>query len=189
MSVLPIVRVAAWVALVLNIVLWASAQVLAGYAAHRLPATRLERDGWLLRLRSFEDGGRWYQRVLHIGRWKDRLPEAGAFFEGGVTKRTLPGRSEGGVERFAAETRRAELAHWASFACLPFCVIWNDFLGVALMVTYGLVVNLPLIAIQRYNRGRTQRILGARAQRRAGRGRRDGSQCRKTIDSPDRMEP
>lgn len=32
-------------------------------------------------------------------------------------------------------------------------------------MTYGLVVNLPLIAIQRYNRGRTQRILAARARR------------------------
>ena len=162
MSGLPIVAVAPPVALVLNVALWAGAQVLAGYGAHRLPLSRLERDGWLLRLRPFEDGGRWYERRLRIGRWKDRLPEAGAFFDGGVSKRTLPGRSAGGLERFAAETRRAELAHWASFGCLPWCLIWNDALGVALMCTYGLVFNLPLIAIQRYNRGRTDRILRKR---------------------------
>lgn len=165
MTVLPIVALPAAAVLGLNIALWASAQVLAGYAAHRLPLDRLDHDGWLLRLRPFEDGGRWYRRRLRIDRWKDRLPEAGAFFEGGMTKRTLPGRRAGGVERFAAETRRAELAHWASFAGLPLCVIWNDVLGVVLMVTYGLVVNLPLIAIQRYNRGRTQRILATRARR------------------------
>ena len=165
MNRLPIVAVTPVIALVLNIALWSSAQILAGYRAHRLPLSRLEHDGWLLRLHPFEDGGRWYERRLRIGRWKDRLPEAGGFFEGGMTKRALPGRSEGGLERFAAETRRAELAHWASFACLPVCLIWNDALGVVLMGAYGLVFNLPLIAIQRYNRGRTDRILALRAER------------------------
>jgi glycosyl-4,4'-diaponeurosporenoate acyltransferase len=168
-SALPLVVAAPAAVLVLNVALWASAQILAGYAAHRLPLTRLQHDGRLLRLRRFEADGRWYERRLHIGRWKDRLPEAGAFFDGGITKRTLPGRSDGGLERFAAETRRAEIAHWASFVGLPLCLIWNDRLGVALMVAYGLVVNLPLIAIQRYNRGRIERIL--RRRRLAGRGR------------------
>lgn len=174
MSGVPIVSLPPAVALVLNIALWASAQVLSGYLAHRLPVSSLQRDRGLLRLRSFEDDGRWYERRLRIGRWKDRLPEAGAFFDGGVTKRQLPGRTAGGVERFAVETRRAELAHWGSFACLPFCLIWNDALGVALMCTYGLVVNLPFIAIQRYNRGRTDRILRARERRRARSGTQGG---------------
>jgi glycosyl-4,4'-diaponeurosporenoate acyltransferase len=165
-SSVPIVSVPPLVALGANVALWASAQVLAGYAAHRLPLSKLERDGWLLRIRPFEDRGRWYERTLRIGRWKDRLPEAGAFFDGGMTKRAIPARRAGGVERFAAETRRAELAHWASFACLPFCVAWNDVLGVALMVVYGLAINLPLIAIQRYNRARTDHILTARTRRR-----------------------
>lgn len=165
MTVLPLVAVPAAVALTLNIALWAGAQVSAGYAAHRLPLARLQRDGRLLRLRRFEAGGRWYERRLRIRRWKDRMPEAGAFFAGGMAKRSLPGRSDEGLERFAAETRRAELAHWASFACLPFCLLWNDALGVALMIAYGLIVNLPLIAIQRYNRGRIDRVLTARAAR------------------------
>lgn len=165
MSWLPLVSLPTAAVLALNVALWAGAQVLAGYAAHRLPLARLDHDGWLLRLRPFEDDGRWYQRTLRIGRWKDRLPEAGAFFDGGMAKRSIPGRRDGGVERFAAETRRAELAHWGSFACLPFCVIWNDLLGVVLMATYGVVVNLPLIAIQRYNRGRSERILAARSRR------------------------
>jgi glycosyl-4,4'-diaponeurosporenoate acyltransferase len=168
MSVLPLVSVAAPVALGLNVALWAGAQVLAGYAAHRLPLARLQHDRGLLELRRFEAGGRWYERRLRIARWKDRLPEAGAFFAGGLTKRAVPPRAGGGVERLAAETRRAELAHWWSFAGLPLCVVWNDALGVALMVAYGLAVNLPPIAIQRYNRGRAERILQARRRRRAG---------------------
>jgi glycosyl-4,4'-diaponeurosporenoate acyltransferase len=164
-SRVPLVEVASIVALALNIGLWAGSQILAGYAAHRLPADRLREDRGILRLRSFEDGGRWYERRLRIGRWKDRLPEAGAFFDGGVAKRRLPGRSTDALMGFAAETRRAEIAHWASFACVPLCVIWNDALGIVLMVAYGLIFNLPLIAIQRYNRGRIGRVLDRRAGR------------------------
>lgn len=170
MSALPLVVVPAPVALALNIGLWAGAQVSAGYVAHRRPVERLQADTWLLRPRRFEAGGRWYERRLRINRWKDRLPEAGAFFAGGVSKRAIPGRAEGGIERFAAETRRAELAHWWSFAAVPLCLIWNAPLGVALMVAYGLVVNLPLIAIQRYNRSRIERIM---ARRRTARRRGD----------------
>lgn len=162
MDALPIVTVAPALALVANIALWAGSQVLAGYVAHRLPIESLDRDRGILRLRPFEAGGRWYERRLRIGRWKDRMPEAGAFFAGGMSKRSLPSRSDGGLERFAVETRRAEIAHWASFVGLPLCVIWNNAAGVVVMVLYGLVVNLPLIAIQRYNRARIERILGAR---------------------------
>lgn len=165
MSAIPLVSIAPAIALVLNISLWFGAQVLTGYAAHRLPVRRLQHDRGLLRLARFEAGGRWYERTLRIGRWKDRLPEAGAFFDGGVAKRNLPGRSTPALERFAAETRRAEIAHWASFGCLPFCVIWNDVLGLVLMGAYGLVFNLPLIAIQRYNRARIERIVQRRAER------------------------
>ena len=165
MTAFPLVELNPYVTLVLNVALWASAQVLSGYIAHRQPLARLQRDGWVLRLRGFEDDGRWYERTLRIGRWKDRMPEAGAFFAGGMTKRTLPPRSDGGIERFAAETRRAERAHWGSFLCLPFCVIWNGLPGIVVMVAYGLIVNLPLITIQRYNRGRAERILRRRARR------------------------
>ena len=165
MSVLPLVTVAPLLALLANVALWAGSQVLAGYAAHRVPPSRLDENRGILRLRQFEADGRWYERRLRIGRWKDRLPEAGAFFAGGLSKRSLPGRSESGLDRFAAETRRAELAHWWSFACLPVCVVWNGLPGVVLMTAYGLVVNLPLIAIQRYNRARIERILRTRAAR------------------------
>jgi glycosyl-4,4'-diaponeurosporenoate acyltransferase len=162
MSGLPLVDIAPLAALAANIALWGASQALAGYVAHRLPLSALERDRGILRLRRFEQGGRWYERRLRIGRWKDRAPKAGAFFAGGMSKRSLPDRRDGGIERFAAETRRAEIAHWGSFVALPLCVIWNSLAGVVLMTAYGLAVNLPLIAIQRYNRARTDRILGSR---------------------------
>ena len=64
-----------------------------------------------------------------------------------------------GLQRFAIETRRAELGHWLAAAASPFFVLWNPPLAAALMLVYGFGVNLPFIAIQRYNRMRVERVL------------------------------
>ena len=150
------------VTIVVDIAAWAAFHTATGYAAHRLPDRRLQRDGWLLRQRSFEDGGQWYRRRLRIHRWKDRLPEAGDLFRGGMSKRELPTDESSrvaGLELFARETRRAELAHWWAMACGPLFVLWNPPLPATLLITYGVLVNLPFIAIQRYNRFRIQALL------------------------------
>ena len=135
-----------------------------GYAAHRLADGRLQRDGWLLSERGFEAGGRWYRDRLHIHRWKDTVPEAGAVFQGGLSKRRLPSYDVAGLELFARETRRAELGHWWAMACSPLFVLWNPPRPAALLLAYGVGINLPFIAIQRYNRLRIEAIL-ARRQR------------------------
>ena len=141
-----------------DIVAWGVFHAVTGYAAHRLSDARLTRDGWLLRQRSFEDGGRWYRRRLRIHRWKDRLPDAGDLFSGGTSKRQLTAYDVAGLEAFARETRRAELAHWWALFCGPLFVLWNPPLAAALLVTYGVLVNLPFILIQRYNRFRIDAI-------------------------------
>lgn len=151
-----------------------------GYAAHRLGDERLGRDGWLLRPRGFEAGGRWYRDRLRIHSWKDRVPEAGALFQGGVSKRELPSYDVAGLELFVRETRRAELGHWWAMACSPLFLLWNPPLPAALLVGYGVGINLPFIAIQRYNRFRTQAIIA----RRGAYGRRSGPD-----QGPDREDP
>ncbi|MGD9996709.1 MAG: hypothetical protein AB7L17_22315 [Ilumatobacteraceae bacterium] len=145
---------------------WIVIHTLTGYVVHRLPVERLQRDGWLLHIRDAEADGGFYRRV-GIRRWKDRLPEAGDFFDGGMSKRHLPSEADGGLRRFAVETRRAELGHWSAMAGGPLFFLWNEQAIALLMVIYGIVVNAPFIAIQRYNRLRVSRVLD-RAER-AGR--------------------
>jgi glycosyl-4,4'-diaponeurosporenoate acyltransferase len=142
------------VTIVVDVVAWGVFHSATGYAAHRLDGGRLDRDGWLLRPRRFEAGGRWYRRRLRINRWKDRLPDAGDLFRGGTSKRHLPAYDVAGLRRFARETRRAELAHWWALCCGPVFVLWNPPLAAALLAAYGVLVNLPFILIQRYNRCR-----------------------------------
>jgi glycosyl-4,4'-diaponeurosporenoate acyltransferase len=138
---------------------WASWSALCGYVAHRISPARLSHDNWLFRLRDSESGGRIYERWFRIKRWKDRLPEAGGLFRGGVSKRRMPLHDRGHLERFAAETRRAELTHWLILAATPWFFLWNPWwLGLA-MVGYGMVANIPCVAIQRYNRARLLRAM------------------------------
>lgn len=147
-----------------DVVAWGVFHTATGYAAHRLDEDRLSRDGWLLRPRAFETGGRWYRRRLRIDRWKDRLPEAGDLFRGGMSKRQVPSYDVAGLELFARETRRAELAHWWALLCGPVFVLWNPPLAATLLIGYGIVVNLPFILIQRYNRFRIEALLARRSR-------------------------
>ena len=151
--------------IVLDVLAWGVFHSATGYAAYRLDDRRLSRDGWLLRPRRFETAGRWYRRRLRIHRWKDRLPEAGDLFRGGVSKRHLPAYDVAGLALFARETRRAELAHWWAMSCGPLFVLWNPPLAAALLVGYGVVVNLPFILIQRYNRFRILALVERRSSR------------------------
>ncbi len=135
---------------------WAAWSVVVGAGVHLLPDRWFERDTWLTRPRAFEAGGRLFERV-HIRRWKDRLPDAGAVFAPGASKRALVGRSPAALARFALETRRAEYVHVAIAGLAPLFWLWNPVGLTAAMCAYALVANVPCIAIQRYNRARLAR--------------------------------
>lgn len=140
--------------------IWIVWSTLVGYVAHRLPVDRLDRDRWLLRLRSTPDRvARRYAHSLRIKQWKPRLPEAGDLFEGGFNKRHLVHRDRPYLQRFVIETRRAELTHWVIMAIAPLFFLWNPFWVAVAMVGYGVVANLPCLLVQRYNRARLLRTL------------------------------
>ena len=153
---------------VLDCVAWGALSFAVGYATHRRPAAAFSDDGAVTRLRPFESEGRWYERRLCIGAWKRRIPEAGGFFDGGFSKRSLPSRDAAHLERYVAETRRAEVTHWALVASAPLFVLWNPPALAAVQVGYATAANLPCIAIQRYNRARLLRLLARRRWREAG---------------------
>ena len=92
------------------------------------------------------------------------MPEAGGLFRGGVSKRQLPAYDVPGLQLFARETRRAELGHWWALCCGPLFVLWNPPLAAGLLVGYGVAVNLPFIAIQRYNRFRVEALVERRSR-------------------------
>ncbi len=137
---------------------WAVIGVATGFAMHRTPMARLTHDGLLPRTARWETR-RFYRSRLLIHRWKDLLPEAGAFFRGGFAKRHITDRSPAHLSRWAAETRRAEYTHWLNIAAAPFFLLWcPPWLGVV-MILFALAAHLPFVAVQRYNRLRLDAAL------------------------------
>ena len=153
-----------WAALVGGLV-WAVLGTTTGYIAHRMRPSRFDHDNVLTRLRSWEAGGRIYERWFAIRRWKRWLPEGGDVFEGGFNKSQLHGRSTPLLERFVVETRRAEMTHWVVMSFGPLFWLWSSWWLGLVMVVFGVVSNLPCLVAQRYNRARLLRVLARRARR------------------------
>ncbi len=151
-------------AVLASCVAWTVIGVASGYGGYRLPLTALDHDTWLTRPRHFERDGQVYVHVLRIHRWKDRLPEAGDLFPGGSSKRALGGVDDAALRRFAAETRRAELVHWANLVAGPVFLLWCPPVVGATMFVFGVAAHLPFICIQRSNRARIERILRRRTR-------------------------
>lgn len=147
----------------IDAVAWCAVQVGSGYTVHRLPDDWLQRDRWPFRERRIEHGGDLYRRALRVPRWKGWIPEGGAVFAGGFDKRLLGRPDTAQLQRHVRESRRAELGHWLAIVPLPLFALWNPVGLWPAMALYAAVVNLPCIAVARYNRLRLSRVLTARA--------------------------
>ncbi len=138
---------------------WLTVSLLLGWAGSRLPLPWLENDSALARLLGTGGNQRWYEQVLGIRRWKDRLPDAGRFFPGGFDKGTIQTAEPAVVRRFLAETRRAELVHLAIWPCWLITALWLPPGGVLIQLAAATLLNLPCLWVQRYNRSRLSRLL------------------------------
>ena len=150
------------VTVLVDVLAWGAIHASTGYFVHRLGVERFRADNRLTRLRRIEREGALYTDTLRIRRWKHLLPEAGALFAGGFDKARLGTREAGHLERYAAETRRAELGHVLALLPAPAFFAWNPWPVGVFMLVYAVVANGPCIAAQRYNRLRIRRVLERR---------------------------
>lgn len=150
-----------WIRVLLIAINWVFFHIGSGFVTHHMPKRFFDHDTSLFRTRGFEDEGRFYRRYLFIHRWKDLLPEAGAVFAGGFAKRSflVAGRGDRQyIQRFIAETRRAELTHWLPIVLSVTFFLWNPPAIAVWMPVYAVLTNLPFILVQRANRPRLQRL-------------------------------
>ncbi|MDH4268926.1 MAG: glycosyl-4,4'-diaponeurosporenoate acyltransferase, partial [Dehalococcoidia bacterium] len=85
-------------------------------------------------------------------------PDGAAVFKSGFRKKHLKNQDALYLQRFIIETCRAELAHWVIFVFSFLFFIWNAWWIGMIMVAYALIVNIPCIIAQRYNRARLKRF-------------------------------
>ena len=154
--------------IVVCFVLWGLIQyTIAWYCVH-LPDRKLLSHTRLRTTYRWEDGGKIYDRLFHISRWKHLLPDGNIKSKKEkFSKKRLSDLSATTLSRFVIESIRAELIHWLA---IPPCVIFGLFLppiGVLYMFAYAVAVNLPCIIAQRYNRPRVRRLIDHIAQHQA----------------------
>ncbi|EXJ16992.1 glycosyl-4,4'-diaponeurosporenoate acyltransferase CrtO family protein [Imhoffiella purpurea] len=129
-----------------------------GYLAYLLPNAAIGRLPLVNASYSWENDGKFYEG-LGIRTWKDRLPEAGAFFPGGFSKRRLLRQDASYLGKFVLETSRAECSHWLTWGLSLTFFAWNPWEIGVVMLVYGALSNIPFILVQRYNRARLRRTL------------------------------
>lgn len=158
-------RVLVWAA---NLLGWPAIHMSVAGVFLRLPARWFERDGWLTAPRRWECEGRLYRDRFVIRKWKALLPD-GAPWLGGFAKKKLESRDLKYLREFVLETRRAELAHWSMFCCLPVFFLWNPPWACGIMALYAVAASFPCIVAQRYNRLVLARVVAtvSRSQDRA----------------------
>ncbi len=112
---------------------------------------KLKTDKFPFKLYKWEKGGRIYNKI-NIRKWKGKVPDMSKILKFMLPKKVVSGTSSRDIGRLIKETCVAELIH---------CVLIIMSLGV-LFICPGkggvflffvcLLVNLPFILIQRYNR-------------------------------------
>ena len=144
--------------ILLDIAVWMIIHVGVSYLMIHIPLASFDTEFWLYRQRKWERGGKIYVRIFRLKKWKRRLPDGAALFKKGFRKKHLKELDDVYLDDFIRETSRAELAHWIMFLLSPVFFIWNPWYVGIVMIVYALLVNLPCIAIQRYNRIRLRRV-------------------------------
>jgi len=101
-----------------------------------------------------EKGGKLYERV-GIRKWKDKVPDMSRISRR-LTKKSISEKpTPDSLLGLIRETCVAELIHWLLCISALYCLrIWPGTGGAFITIFYILVLNLPFILIQRYNRPR-----------------------------------
>ncbi len=146
--------------IILCFIVWPVLQVGAALICLNLPDRWFSPNSSFFHAHAFEKDGRIYDRVFRVTRWKHLLPDGGMVWKKrGFRKKKLESFSEENLNRFLVESSRGEMTHW--LAIFPFWVFWFFTPPIVpwIMLFYALLVNLPCIIAQRYNRPRVQRLL------------------------------
>ncbi len=142
-----------------NAAAWIVIHLGAALFCRRLSYDQLSRLAGIFKARSWEANGALYQRLFRVRRWKSLLPSGGAIFPGGFSLKKVASHDSGYLREWVNESYRAELTHWLAMMAVVIFVLWNPPIGMAINIIYALVVNLPCIITQRYNRPRLMAIV------------------------------
>lgn len=126
------------------------------FACIHINAKAFDSNRLLYREHKWERNGKWYVKYLKINEWKDILPQR--IGSDGFSKAHFTGKSKEYMDRFILETCRGEWNHTFNCAYALIAVAISPPLYGIIFGFLTVLVNLPFIAIQRYNRIRLLKI-------------------------------
>ncbi|MDD4120656.1 MAG: glycosyl-4,4'-diaponeurosporenoate acyltransferase [Clostridia bacterium] len=116
-------------------------------------------DKGIFKTRKFEKNGTFYKKFFFVHIWKEWLPDGAAMFKNDFRKKRLASTETEYLEKFIAESCRAELAHILGMVPFLLFFLFVEWWIALIMVAYGIIVNFPCIIAQRYNRPRLKAAL------------------------------
>lgn len=123
-----------------------------------IPKRWLKPDKGLFRSFTFEQNGAIYEK-LGIRKWHKRLPDMSRILPFMMPAKNLSGDYEERLPVMIQETCVAEVVHIAVSILGLYCLrIWPGVGGVTVTAIHIVLLNLPFILIQRYNRPRLIRL-------------------------------
>lgn len=129
-----------------------------GFLVGRLmPKRWIKPEKGLFRCFAPEQDGALYEK-LQIRRWHKRLPDMSRILPFMMPAKNLSGDFEARLPELIVETCVAETVHLAMCVLGLFCLcLWPGPGGIAVTAIY-IILNVPFILIQRYNRPRLLRL-------------------------------
>jgi len=148
-----------WLMVTLLIIGWPLIQVPISMIFNYIPDRKFDPESWWYRSYKWEKDGKIYDEILNIKGWKKHLPDGAKMFRKGFPKGTIISNEEEYLQSFIAETCRSEVSHLLQI--IPFWVfgLFAPPIVIAVMFVYAIILNLPCIIAQRYNRPRLKHML------------------------------
>ncbi len=145
--------------IILCFVMWFIIEVTIGFICTKIPEKYFSINKFYFKTYHWEKKGRIYDDIFKVKKWKKHLIDGAALFKNGYRKKHITDMSTENLEKFIIESCRAELVH--VLCILPFFVFgfFTAFPIVLYMLIYALIINVPCILAQRYNRPRIYKIL------------------------------
>lgn len=139
--------------------LWFGLHMLGVYGCHKMPDKQYEQNSFLFELLPFEKDGRIYATLFGINEWKDILPDGGSINRYGFGKTRMASLDLFYLHKFHLETMRAEAIHWVGMTTSLVFLFRHPWPRNLLTFFGAILIDLPFIMIQRYNRPRVMKLI------------------------------
>jgi len=145
--------------IIIDIFAWFFFHMSIGIAFNYAPYKWFKNDNFIFKTKDWEKKGNIWDKYFKVRKWKNHLPDGSAMFKNGFRKKKLKQSDPEFLKMFIVESRRAEMTHYVTMLPAPLFFIWNPAWIGFIMIIYAILVNIPCIIAQRYNRPRFEKLL------------------------------